>query len=103
MSNHNTSAIDSRLLRTVALTIGLFILTWTVSEWIVSGNNTYMILSVLACIGVAVTMTVVLDWRIGVFLFLCWLGLEDMIRKYLGGRLIICFAQDVIIRITYIS
>ena len=103
MSNHNTSAIDSRLLRTVGLTIGLFILTWTVSEWIVSGNNTYMILSVLACIGVAMTMTVVRDWRIGVFLFLCWLVLEDMIRKYLGNSLIIFFAKDVIIGITYFS
>jgi len=103
MSNFNSSAIDSRLVRTVAMVFGLFFLTWTVSGWVITNNTTYMVLSVMAILGIAMTMTILRDWRTGLFIFLCWLVLEDMIRKYLGNSLIIFFAKDVIIGITYFS
>jgi hypothetical protein len=76
---------------------------WTVSAWIISGNTLYMFLSVVACVGVVVTMAILKDWRSGLFMFLCWLVLEDMLRKYLGNSLIIFFAKDVILGITYLS
>ncbi len=101
MPNFNSIAIDSRLFRTVAMIFGLFFLTWTVSGWVITNNTTYMALSVMGILGIAMTMAILKDWRRGLFIFLCWLVLEDMIRKYLGNSLIIFFAKDVIIGITY--
>lgn len=103
MPNFNSSAIDNRIVRTVALTLGLFYLSYTVANWVITDNATYMILSVIAVLGIVMTMTILKDWRTGLFIFLCWLVLEDMIRKYLGNSLFIFFAKDVIIGITYFS
>src|SRR5579864_817493 len=103
MPTFNTGAIDSRLIRTVAFMLGIFLLTWTLAGWIITNNTNYMVLSVLAVLGVVMSMAILKDWRSGLFIFLCWLVLEDMIRKYLGNSLIIFFAKDVIIGITYFS
>jgi hypothetical protein len=103
MSNFTSTAIDSRLARTLTLTFGLFFVSYTVANWVITNNTTYMVLSVMAVLGIAMTMVVLRDWRRGLFIFLCWLVLEDMIRKYLGNSLIIFFAKDVIIGITYFS
>jgi hypothetical protein len=48
-------------------------------------------------------MTIIKDWRMGVFIFLSWLVLEDQIRKYMGNSTPIFFAKDVIIGITYLA
>lgn len=103
MSNMITEGIDSRLARTVVMMLGVFFLTWTVSGWVITDNTTYMILTVIAVLGVATTMAILRDWRSGLFIFLCWLVLEDMIRKYLGNSLVIFFAKDMIIGITFCS
>jgi hypothetical protein len=103
MSNFSTSALDSRLLRTIAMTAGLFLLTWIVAGWVIDENTGYMALTVLSVFGIAMTVAVLKDWRSGLTIFLCWLVLEDMIRKYFGNSLIIFFAKDLIIGITYFS
>jgi hypothetical protein len=103
MSNFTAGAIDSRLVRTVGLMFGLFFLSWTVAGWVITDNTTYMILAVAAVLSVAITMAILKDWRSGLVIFLCWLVLEDMIRKYFGNSMIIFFAKDVIIGITYVS
>src|SRR6202451_4267452 len=103
MSNFITCVLDSRLVRTVLMMVGLFYFTYTVAQWVITDNTIYMILAVVAVLGVMMTMTVMKDWRNGLSIFLCWLVLEDMIRKYLGNNLIIFFAKDVILGITYFS
>jgi hypothetical protein len=103
MSNFNIGALDSRLFRTVAMMAGLFFLTWTVAGWVIDDNTAYMALAAVAVLGIFMTMAILKDWRSGLFIFLCWLVLEDMIRKYFGNSLMIFFAKDVIIGITYFS
>jgi hypothetical protein len=101
MSNFNSTAIDSRLVRAVAMMAGLFFLTWMVAGWVIDENTTYMALCVLGVLGIVMTMAILKDWRSGLFIFLCWLVLEDMIRKYLGNSIVIFFAKDLILGITY--
>jgi hypothetical protein len=101
MSNFNSGALDNRFVRTIFLMIGLFYCTYTAAQWVITDNTTYMVLTVMAVLGVGMTMAVLKDWRSGLFIFLCWLVLEDMIRKYMGNSLIIFFAKDVILGITY--
>jgi len=103
MSQLNTGAIDSRLIRTVAFMVGIFFLTWTLANWIITNNTIYMAMSILGVLGIVMSMAILKDWRTGLFIFLCWLVLEDMIRKYLGNSVIIFFAKDVILGITYFS
>jgi len=43
------------------------------------------------------------DWRLGVFTFFVWILLEDFVRKWLGNEMILYFAKDVLIGITYLS
>lgn len=103
MSNFNSGALDNRLVRSILMTIGLFYFSYTVAEWVITDNTTYMVLSVIGVLGVFMTMAILKDWRSGLFIFLCWLVLEDMIRKYFGNSLMIFFAKDLIIGITYFS
>ena len=103
MSTFNSGTIDSRLVRTIGMMAGLFFLTWTVAGWVITDNTTYMVLAVMAVLGIAMTMAILRDWRSGLFIFLCWLVLEDMLRKYMGNGLIIFFAKDIILGITYAS
>jgi hypothetical protein len=103
MANFASGVLDTRLVRTIFMLVGLFYFTYTVAQWVITDNTAYMVLSVIAVLGVIMTMAILKDWRSGLVIFLCWLVLEDMIRKYFGNSLIIFFAKDVIIGITYFS
>ena len=103
MPNYSTGAFDSRLVRTIAMMVGLFYFTYTVAQWVITDNTTYMTLCVVGVLGVMMTMAILKDWRSGLVIFLCWLVLEDTIRKYFGNSIIIFFAKDAILGITYFS
>jgi hypothetical protein len=60
----------------------------------------------LAAMGFAVlgiTVYILKDWRTGFYLFLGWLLLEDLPRKFLGNNMLIYFAKDLLVGVTYIS
>jgi hypothetical protein len=103
MSNLTSGALDSRLVRTIAMMVGLFCFTYTVAQWVITDNTAYMTLSIAGVLGVMMTMAILKDWRSGLVIFLCWLVLEDTIRKYFGNSIIIFFAKDAILGITYFS
>src|SRR5579863_121195 len=102
-STAQAESYDPKAAKAIVLTIGLFVLTWLVSDWIISGSSQYLVLACVGCAGVMVFMTIMRDWRSGVFIFLGWLVFEDQIRKYLGNNLLIFFAKDVLAGVTYIS
>ena len=69
----------------------LFFVTYTLSNWVISNNVTYMIFVRHGSTRHRrmTGMTILRDWRSGRFIFLCWLVLEDTIRKHFGNSLII--------------
>jgi hypothetical protein len=73
MSNVRSEAFESKTLRGMALIGGLFALTWMLSGWIVSGSSTYLILAAVAFVGFWITISILKDWRTGVFILLIWL------------------------------
>jgi hypothetical protein len=103
MFNARAESYDPKAPKAIALTIGLFVLTWLVTEYVIQGSSQYLGLVIVGCAGLAVFMTIMKDWRMGVFIFLSWLVLEDQIRKYMGNSTPIFFAKDVIIGITYLA
>jgi hypothetical protein len=48
-------------------------------------------------------VTVLNDWRKGVYLFLAWILFEDFLRKYLGNNMAIYFAKDGLALLVYLS
>src|SRR5215813_2018144 len=43
------------------------------------------------------------SWRNGVYLFLGWLLLEDLARKFLGNNMAIFFGKDFLVLVVYVS
>jgi hypothetical protein len=57
----------------------------------------------LAVFGIAILVAIVKDWRKGVYCFVGWILVEDLIRKYLGNNMIIYFAKDFLAVVLYLS
>jgi O-antigen ligase len=73
------------------------------SQFILTGDYLGIAAVGAACVGVAVLDRVLNDWRKGVYLFLIWLGLEDLVRKYLGNNMGVFFAKDALLAAVYLS
>src|SRR5438445_9773362 len=48
----------------------------------------------LMILGLVALVVILKDWRKGVYAFVAWIAVEDLIRKYLGNDMIIYFAKD---------
>jgi hypothetical protein len=57
----------------------------------------------LVVLGIVAIVAILKDWRKGVFCFLGWIAVEDLIRKYLGNNMIIYFAKDFLAVVLYFS
>src|SRR5437762_8385246 len=60
---------------------------------------------VLLLVGAAagIGATVLANWRMGVYLFLAWLLVEDLPRKFLGNDMRLYFAKDALAVIVYLA
>jgi len=57
----------------------------------------------MACMGCAIIIAMLNNWRRGLYFFLAWLLFEDFARKYLGNNMAIYFAKDFLVLIVYLS
>ncbi|MCS7156511.1 MAG: O-antigen ligase family protein [Blastocatellia bacterium] len=51
----------------------------------------------------AVGLLILRNWRFGILSFFAWIVVEDLIRKYLGNRIVLYGAKDALIVLTYAS
>src|SRR5205807_10039846 len=60
---------------------------------------------VLLVVGAAacISLTILANWRMGVYLFLAWLLVEDLPRKFLGNDMRLYFAKDALAVILYLA
>src|SRR5438034_11147083 len=42
----------------------------------------------------ALPISIFKNWRLGLYSFVAWIAVEDLIRKYLGNNMIVYFAKD---------
>jgi hypothetical protein len=61
-----------------------------------------MMLAGVAFAAIGVAGLIISDWRSGVYLFLVWLLFEDLVRKYMGNNMIVYFAKDALVGVTYL-
>src|SRR5437016_2862971 len=57
----------------------------------------------LVIIGLVALIAILKDWRKGVYCFVAWIAVEDLIRKYLGNNMTVYFAKDFLAIVLYIS
>ncbi len=100
--NTGTSA-GKRQVQGVAITLGALGLIWVLATWVVAGSSTQLLLAGLAIVVLGIVVSILNDWRSGFFLFLIWLLLEDLARKYLGNNMAVYFGKDVLVGVTYFS
>lgn len=95
-----------RLRRAIA-TLGILLLgcagVYIGSQGVLSGNYAGMGMLAAACAGTAILVYVLNHWRRGLYAFLVWLCIEDLIRKYLGNNMAIFFAKDALLVVVYLS
>jgi hypothetical protein len=83
--------------------LGILALTWELCVWIYAGNDHVLILIGLVLAVTGITVYILNDWRSGFYVFLGWLLLEDLPRKFLGNNMTIYFAKDFLVGMTYVS
>ena len=54
-------------------------------------------------VGGAVVVSVLNDWRRGLYFFVAWLLFEDLARKYLGNNMAIYFGKDFLVIVLYLA
>lgn len=86
-----------------ALLVLLFglIVAYVLAGWIVS--DLQYVLFFLFAVGAGVVFVLILkNWRSGFYIFIAWLLFEDLIRKYMGNNMVIYFAKDALVGISYL-
>jgi hypothetical protein len=102
--NASVRALSSpRKIRGLVVGLGILALTWKLAGWISAGNDQMLLTAGIGCIFLAIVVYILNDWRKGFYLFLAWLLIEDLPRKFLGNSMMIYFAKDALIGVTYLS
>jgi hypothetical protein len=99
--------LPGNLRRNPLIVLG-FLLLFVVAAYKAAGFILADDMTGLALVAIAVAMcvlvvTILNDWRKGLYLFLAWLLFEDFARKYLGNNMAIYFAKDFLLLVIYIS
>ncbi len=81
----------TRYLKGLFWLTGLIAAAWLLAGWVVGGESTKLALAGLVLVSGAVAVTILNNWRSGIYLFLVWLLFEDLVRKYLGNNCLFSF------------
>jgi hypothetical protein len=84
------------------LLISLWI-AWELGGRIAAQDLKTISFAALGFFALAITVTILRNWRLGFYFFLIWLLFEDLFRKYLGNAMAIYFAKDVLVGLVYVS
>jgi len=102
-----TPTIPERFRRNPLLGYGFLLLVLVAvflsSEFILTRNDSGLILTALSFIFVAIVVAMLNNWRHGLYFFLAWLLFEDLARKYLGNNMAIYFGKDILAAVVYVS
>ncbi len=103
MFEMQTGVPETRYLKGLLWLTGMAAAAWLLAGWVVGGESTKLALAGLVLVSGAVAVTILNNWRSGIYLFLVWLLFEDLVRKYLGNNMLVYFGKDFLVGIVYIS
>lgn len=103
MSNSFSAAIANRQVKSLLFLFGAFVLALFFTNWIVEGKLGGWSLEVLGLAAGAIVLSILANWRMGLYLFLAWLILEDFARKFMGNNMLVYFGKDILVAIVYLA
>jgi hypothetical protein len=96
-----------RYSRSPALTLVAFgvvlLLAYEAAQLVLEGDVSTLVMSGMLFVGLAIVVTILNDWRRGLYLLLAWILFEDLFRKYLGNNMAIFFTKDILTIVVYIA
>ena len=93
---HNTGR---NLLALVLITVAAY----ECAEQIIEGDPGSLSNMGLVVLGAVGLLAVFRNWRVGLYCFVSWIVVEDLIRKYLGNNMVVYFAKDFLVLAVYLS
>src|SRR5215831_6958724 len=76
---------------------------YVLSSYIIRGEVLELEFVGVACAVCILIVAILNNWRSGLMIFLAWLLLEDLVRKYLSNNMAIYFGKDVLVAVFYLS
>ncbi|HTQ60796.1 MAG TPA: hypothetical protein VMI32_11260 [Candidatus Solibacter sp.] len=73
------------------------------AQYIIYDNMRGLAYAAMCLVGGAIVVSILNNWRNGVYLFLAWLLFEDFVRKFLGNNMAIYFVKDFLLLVVLIS
>src|SRR6266436_7925267 len=73
------------------------------AEIIIEDNLVDLYYFGLIVLGIVGFLAIFKNWRLGLYGFVGWVAIEDLIRKYLGNNMLIYFGKDFIVLALYLS
>jgi hypothetical protein len=70
---------------------------------IVEGDLQGFYVTGLVVLGAVGLLAIFKNWRLGLYCFVAWIAVEDLMRKYLGNNMIVYFAKDFLALALYLS
>jgi hypothetical protein len=96
-----------RVARNPFVTLFIFVLViylgYKAAQAILADDISTLVYAGMFVVGGAVCVTVLNDWRRGLYLLVAWILFEDFFRKYLGNNMAVYFAKDFLAILLYLS
>jgi len=76
---------------------------WQLGRWISKGDMSALQFAAMGATVCVIGVVTLKNWRRGFYIFLVWLLLEDLVRKFMGNSMIVYFGKDVLVGLTFLS
>ncbi len=86
------------------LTVALIVLAaYTCANLIIEDDLLALYYVGLVVLGIVVLAAILRNWRAGVYCFVAWIAVEDLVRKFLGNNMTVYFVKDFLALVLYLS
>jgi hypothetical protein len=92
---------DSR--RNLLAVVLIALAAYECAEFIIEDDLLSLYYFGLVVLGIVGFLAIFKNWRLGLYCFVAWVAVEDLIRKYLGNNMLIYFGKDFIVLALYLA
>lgn len=81
--------------------LGSILLAYEIGQWVLGEGIRGLASHLGILVGVAAALAILVRWRLGILLFLLWLTMGDLVRKYAAGAMMVYFVKDAMLAVIY--